>query len=168
MRVINSHKRIINQPVNQVSELLQTLATSDDKIWPIKAWPAMRFKDGLKLGNSGGHGLIRYTIVAFVPGEHIKFEFFKPEGFNGTHEINIKSISENISEIIHLIQMNTTFKAYFLWIFVIRWLHEALIVDAFDKVENYFLMEKKTTPYSVWVTLLRDFYKRKTLQTKQV
>ncbi|WP_456441333.1 hypothetical protein [Psychroserpens sp.] len=167
MRVINSHKRIINKPKEKVFKLLKTLATNDDQIWPYNNWPAMRFKEGVKLGSRGGHGRIRYTIIALEPGKHIKFEFTKPEGFNGTHELNIKAISEDTSEISHLIKMNTTFKASFLWMLVVRWLHDALIEEAFDTVENYFSEEKKKTKYNLWVISLRDFYKRKMFQTKQ-
>jgi len=167
MRVINSHKRIINQPNKKVSELFKTLATNKDLILPTKHWPAMRFKEGLKLGSRGGHGRIRYKIIAFEPSEQIKFEFTKPEGFIGTHELRIKAISEYTSEISHIIKMNTTFKASFLWVFVIRWLHDALIEDAFDNVENYFSEVKKETKYNRWVIFLRDFYKRKAFQIKQ-
>ncbi len=167
MRVINSHERIIDQPKEKVSELFKTLATNEDQIWPCNNWPAMRFKEGLKLGSRGGHGRIRYTIIAFEPENHIKFEFTKPEGFNGTHELNIKAISKDTSEIVHIIKMKTTFKACFLWVFVIRWLHDALIKDAFDNVENFFSEEKKKTKHNLWVTFLRDFYKRKPFQTRQ-
>jgi hypothetical protein len=62
--------------------------------------------------------------------------------------------------------MQTAFKATVLWVFIIRWLHDALIEDAFDKVENHFLTEKKRTKYSAWVNYLRGVYKRKALKTK--
>ncbi|MEH6537503.1 MAG: hypothetical protein V7719_13985 [Psychroserpens sp.] len=168
MQVINSHKRIIHQPKEKVSELFKTLATTEDQVWPYNNWPAMRFKNGLRVGSRGGHGRIRYTIIEFQSGSRIKFEFTKPEGFNGTHELSIKGISDNTSEIAHSITMHTTIKASFLWVFVIRWLHDALIEDAFDNVENYFSEEKKKTKYNLLVSLLRAFYKRKPFQTKLV
>ncbi len=65
MRVINSHKRIINQPIEKVSELFKTLAANENQIWPSNNCPAMRFKQGLALGNRGGHGRIRYKVIAF-------------------------------------------------------------------------------------------------------
>ena len=167
MRVVNRHTRIINEPIEKVSQLFETLATSKDQIWPSQNWPAMRFRDGLKVGSRGGHGRIRYTITDFKPGEHIKFEFTKPEGFNGTHELNIKALSNDTSEINHIIKMNTTFKASLLWVFVIRWLHDALIEDAFDNVENYYSEEKSKSTYNLWVIILREVYKRKSFQIKQ-
>lgn len=168
MRVINSHKRIINQPKEKVSELFKTLASNEDQIWPSNNWPAMRFKEGLKLGSRGGHGRIRYKVIVFEPGNHIKFDFIKPHGFNGTHELSVKVISEDVSEISHLIKMKTSMKASLLWLFVIRWLHDALIEEAFDNVECYFSKEKKTVKYNLWVQTLRGFYKRKAYQIKQV
>jgi len=167
MRVVNIHRRSIHQPKAQVSKLFQTLATSEDKIWPSKNWPAMQFKNGINIGSNGGHGLIRYDITEFKAGHNIKFKFTKPNGFHGTHELRISSISEDTSEIVHNITMNTTFKASILWIFVIRWLHDALIEEAFDNVENYFSEEKKITTYNLWVIFLRSYYKRKSFQIKQ-
>lgn len=167
MQVINIHKRTINQPKEKVSQLFKTLTTDDDLFWPYEHWPAMRFCDGLEVGSRGGHGRIRYTIIDFKAGENIKFQFTKPLGFNGTHELKIEAISVDTTEICHEIRMNTTFKATFLWVFVIRWLHDALIEDAFDKVENNLLIQKKVTPYKTWVKFLIDLYKRKSFQTKK-
>jgi hypothetical protein len=166
MRVVNIHKRVLNQPKLEVCKLFKTLATTDDLVWPYENWPAMRFKDGFKVGSKGGHGRVRYTIIEFREGEFIKFQFSKPEGFIGTHELKINAIDENRTEISHEIRTNTTLKATFLWIFVIRWLHDALIEDAFDKVENYFSENKKETTYNFWVKILRDVYKRKSFQLK--
>lgn len=159
MHVINKHKRIINQPKENVSKLLETLSTQDDKIWPNNNWPAIRFKNGLKVGSKGGHGIIRYTIIDYIEGKHIRFQFTKPDGFSGTHEFNIVKVNSKKVEINHCIKMNTSGFATFTWPFAIRWLHDALTEDAFDKVENEFSPEKITTKHSVWVKLLRAVLK---------
>jgi len=167
MRVINIHKRKLNQPKEKVVTLFKTLATKDDAIWPNKKWPAMRFKEGLKVGSKGGHGRIRYTIIDFREGEFIKFEFTKPEGFDGTHELLIHELSDSQTEISHKIVMNTSsLKATFLWFTVVRWLHDGLIEDAFDKVENHFSEKGKSRRHSLWVIILREFYKRKSKKVK--
>lgn len=168
MKVTNCHKRIINQPKEKVSLLFDTLATSEDLIWPVQNWPAMRLKQGLKSGSQGGHGQIRYTVIEFKPRTSIKFEFTKPIEFKGTHELILLELSENVSELRHTIKMNTTFIASLLWLFVIRWLHDALIEEAFDNVENYFQNEEKNIRYTLWVKILRAFYKQKSLQLKHV
>ncbi len=166
MRVINIHKRTLDQSFEKVSELFMTLATYHDLVWPYENWPAIRFNDGLKVGSKGGHGPIHYIILDFKEGEYIKFGFSKPEGFNGTHELKIIETLKGDTEIIHEIRMATSLKATFLWVFMIRWLHDALIEDVFDKVENYFAHNKKETKYGFWVKLLREAYKRKPVQTK--
>ncbi len=166
MQVINIHKRTIHQPIEKVTYLFKTLATYEDLVWPYENWPAIRFKDGLKVGSKGGHGRIRYTIIEFIEGEYIKFQFSKPDGFNGIHELRVNKINESSTEIAHTISAKTTFKATVFWIFVIRWLHDALIEEAFDKVENYFTDTKKVTRYNIWVRLLREVYKRKLFQIK--
>lgn len=169
MKVVNIHQRLISQPIENVSQLLKTLATKEDAIWPKESWPEMRFKNGLKVESKGGHGRVRYTIIAFEEDKHIKFEFTKPEGFIGTHELNITALSKDETEISHMINMRTTsFKATSLWITVIRWLHDALIEDAFDKVENYFSVETKTSRHNFWVRFLRSIYKRKSFKVKHV
>ncbi|WP_034058166.1 hypothetical protein [Lacinutrix jangbogonensis] len=167
MKVTNNHKRKLLQPKAQVVKLFKTLATKEYKIWPIENWPAIRFNEKLKIGAKGGHGSVRYTIIDFKDNEEIKFQFSKPHGFIGTHEFCINAIDNNTAEITHEINMNTsTVKATFLWLVVIRWLHDALIEDAFDKVENSYSEEKKKTKYSLWVQLLRSAYKRKPFQIK--
>ena len=168
MQVTNIHKRKLQQSIEKVSFLFNTLATDNDQIWPFENWPAIRFDNGVKVGSRGGHGIVRYTILSFKKGESITFKFSKPDGFIGNHTLSLKAISENETEIIHEIKMQTaTLKASVLWVFVIRWLHDALIEEAFDKVENHFIEVKKIPKYNFWVQFLRNKYKRKPLQTKQ-
>lgn len=175
MNVINIHKRLIQQPEEEVVRLFQTLTTSEDEIWPKQKWPDMRFKNGLHVGSRGGHGIVRYTIIEFTEGRHIKFQFTKPDGFNGTHALSIRSISKNSTEICHQITMKTTtLKATLLWSFIVRWLHDALIEEAFDNVEHYFYElsaenagEKKMSTYNLWVIMLRNYYKRRLFRIKQ-
>ncbi|MDG5491400.1 hypothetical protein [Psychroserpens sp. SPM9] len=168
MKVKNRHKRIIQEPIENVSELFKTLATPEDKIWPKDYWPGMYFKDGLKVGNQGGHGIIRYTVEEFEEGRSVKFRFTKPDGFVGTHELSIYPVSKRSTKIIHVLKMKTSFKASIFWLVALRWLHNALIKDAFDNVENYFSMESANKSnlvpkhtYSFWVRFLRDLYKPK-------
>lgn len=168
MRVTNIHKRKLQQSIDKVSLLFHTLATDKDLIWPSENWPAMRFKDGVKVGSKGGHGIIRYSIIALEKGKSITFKFSKPDDFIGNHTLYLKAVSENETEITHEIKMHTaTLKASVLWLFVIRWLHDALLEEAFDKVENHFMDVKKLPKYNIWVHFLRNTFKRKPLQTKQ-
>ncbi len=155
MKVLNIHKRIINQPKSKVSELIKTLSTENDKIWPKGKWPAMKFEGGIKVGAKGGHGPIRYTVEKYDPNDTIQFRFSKPTGLNGIHKFEITEMADNQTEVKHTIDMNTEGTGTWLWIFGIRSLHDALIEDGFDRFENNFADEVKSTEWSWWVKFLR-------------
>jgi len=155
MKVLNIHHRIIEQPKASVAKLLDTLATKGDKVWLQEKWPAMRFKDGLIEGAKGGHGPIRYFIKKIVPNESIEFQFTKPTGLFGIHRLELKGLGVDRTEIKHTIDVQTNFVGTLQWISFIRVLHDALIEDAFDKVENHFSPHKKKTAWSWWVRFLR-------------
>jgi len=46
-------------------------------------------------------------------------------------------------------------------IFAIRWLHDALLEDAFDKIENQLCNEEKKSEWTPWVRILRRIMKSK-------
>ena len=155
MQVKNIHSRIIHQPKYKIVELFETLATKEDKMLATDKWPPMKLKDGKKAGSKGGHGPIRYTVQKYLPGEYIEFKFTKPEGFDGTHKFEILEIANDKTEIKHTIEMNVRGSGIITWTLAIRWLHDAYIEDAFDKVENHFFTTKKKTEWSIWVKILR-------------
>jgi hypothetical protein len=155
MKVINIHKRLVNQPKHKVIELLSTLATANDRVWPHENWPAIRFKNGLFVGEKGGHGPIRYQIEVYDLAKLIQFRFLKPKGFNGIHKFEIKEMDAISTEIKHTIDMTTDLKASLMWLIGIRWLHDALIEDAFDKIENHFSGGNRRTEWRFWVKFLR-------------
>ncbi|MCU0326792.1 MAG: hypothetical protein MUF45_16355 [Spirosomaceae bacterium] len=160
MKVINIHKRVLNQPVSKIGELLDTLATNNDKMLATDKWPPMRLDKGLQVGSKGGHGSIRYFVTAYNPEKSITFQF-DLKGFNGFHRFNITELGTNQTELLHVIDMNTTGTATLKWVLAIRWLHDAYIEDAFDKVENLFTEDKKTSKWNLWVRFLRQVMKPK-------
>lgn len=161
MKVLNIHKRTLNQPKNKVSELLKTLSTEDDMIWPKEKWPKMKFSKGIKVGVKGGHGPIRYSVEKYDLDKIIQFRFYKPTGFNGIHKFEIEETGINRTEIKHTIDMKVQGKGIFVWVFAIRSLHNALIEDAFDKIENYLSGKKKSTQWNLWTKFLRKQLERK-------
>ena len=142
-------------PKAQVVALVQTLATEEDSIWPKNTWPAMRFKGGIQLGAKGGHGPIRYTVETYDPSECIQFRFTQPKGFHGIHKFQIEPLATQETLVRHTIAMNTSGTGTLAWIFGIRSLHDALLEDAFDQLENALTQSEKRTPWSLWVRLLR-------------
>lgn len=161
MKVLNIHKRTINRSKNEVLDLFNTLSKKDDRIWPLEKWPAIKFKNGLRINSEGGHGPIRYKVVNYDPTGHVEFKFQKPSGFNGTHKFEITDLNNNKTEINHTIKMKTTGFGTLSWIFAIRWLHDALLEDAFDKIENQLCNEEKKSEWTPWVRILRRIMKSK-------
>ncbi len=161
MKVLNTHKRVLNEPKQNIAELLATLSKENDKIWPIEKWPAMRFRNGIKIGAKGGHGPIRYSVEKYNPNEIIQFQFSKPKGFNGIHKFELKELPNKKTEIKHTIEMETKGKGTLVWFFAIHSLHNALIEDGLDKIENYFSNDKKVTAWNVWVKIIRKLLVKK-------
>ncbi len=161
MKITNIHKRIINQPKDKISELFDTLSSKSDQLWPNEKWPPMIFKKGLLEGAVGGHGPIKYSIQKYLPGNIIEFQFIKPDGFNGIHKFQITEIDSEKAEIKHTIKMTLSGKGILTWYFAIKWLHDALLEDCLDKVENHFSHEQKSTKWNFWVCILRKSLKRK-------
>ncbi|NND33326.1 MAG: hypothetical protein HKN76_12110 [Saprospiraceae bacterium] len=158
MKVLNVHSRIISATTDEIAEIIGTLATPSDLIWPIGKWPAMKFKDGLEIGNTGGHGPIRYC-VSQKRTNYIEFTFSNPKGMVGVHWIKWESVRHQETKIIHCIDMNTMGLATFKWKLVIEPLHNALIEDAFDQLENRFSSRAVKTPWSPYVHSLRGIYR---------
>lgn len=155
MRVTNIHSRDLAVSKAQLQPLLLTLASPEDQLWPHEKWPPMRFKDGLQIGSRGGHGPIRYTIEEYQPGSYFKVRFNRPAGFKGHHWLEVLEADETHCQIRHTIQMRTNFVGSIQWLLAIKWLHNALIEDAFDKVENHFSDQQKRTAWNFWVRCLR-------------
>jgi len=161
MKIKNVHRRVLNQPKEKIIELFKTLSTENDKIWPFEKWPKMKFKHGIKEESRGGHGPIRYTIEKYDKNNFIQFRFSKPSGFNGIHKFEIIELEREKTELKHIIEMDTVGKGLLIWFLAIRSLHNALIEDALDKVENQFSEEQKKTEWNIWVKILRRIMKTK-------
>jgi hypothetical protein len=161
MKVVNVHTRTISQPKERLGELLETLATKNDRVLATDKWSPMRLDKGLTPGSKGGHGPIGYTVLEYKPGELVHFKFTRPTGFNGFHKFEITEAEKNKTAIRHTIEMDLSGAALLQWTVAIRWLHDAYIEDAFDKVENHFATQKKTSEWSTWVKLLRYIFSKR-------
>lgn len=122
MKVLNIHKRTLSQPKSKVAEILKTLSTENDRIWPKENWPEMKFKNGIQLGANGGHGPIRYSVEKYNPDEIIQFQFSKPEGFDGVHKFEIKELADNKTEVKHTIEMNIKGKELLIWVLYVPYI----------------------------------------------
>ena len=155
MKVLNVHSRILHCRPEELKLLLDTLASQDDRVWPIHVWPRMTFKQGVKIGSKGGHGPIRYIITKLVRGAMYQFQFTNPKGFDGHHRFEIDKLNKEGLKITHSIQMRLRGMAIIKWLMVIRPLHNALIEDLFDNIGNRLTGKQQRSEWSLWVKFLR-------------
>lgn len=155
MKIRNIHKRVYPVPSEKVGQILDTLASDDDCIWPHEYWPAMKLNEGLVVGAVGGHKPITYSVAEYDKGSNVVFRFISPRGFKGTHSYRIIPISEKECELIHSIEMEVYGRASVSWALVIRPLHDALLEDSLSKVGVSIGLKPMPNSWSVWVKLLR-------------
>ena len=158
MKIINFHKREIQQSKAELVKLFNTFATDNDMMLATDKWSPMKLDKGLQVGSKGGHGPIKYFVTEYQPEKSITFQF-DLTGFNGFHRFDITELESNKTELSHIIDMTTTGSATLKWALAIRWLHDAYIEDAFDKVENHFTKDKKSSKWNLWVRALRKIMK---------
>ncbi len=135
MGVYNVHERLLAAKQSEVGTLLDTLASSDDKLWPQGSWPTMEFDRPLAVGATGGHGPVRYTVVAYVPSQWVRFTFSGPRGFHGFHEFTALAVDQDHTLLRHTLAMNARGPARLSWPLIFRPLHDACLEDGLDRAE---------------------------------
>ena len=142
--------------------LLDTLSASGDRLWPWEHWPAMRLDPGLRAGAVGGHGPVRYAVESHLPGEHVRFRFLSPAGFDGYHEFRVLPGAAGAVVLRHVLVMRTHGWARLSWPLVYRPLHDAVIEDALHKAAVDAGLHGPRPRWSPWVRLLRRALSRPT------
>ena len=165
MKIISIHKRQINQPKSELTKLFITLATDNDMMLATDKWPPMKLDKGLQIGSKGGHSSIKYFVTDYQVNNSITFQF-DLKGFDGFHKFEIAETDSNKTQLTHTIDLTTSGSASLKWALAIRWLHDAYIEDAFDKVENHFATEKKKSEWTISVKILRKIMKPKNKKNK--
>ena len=160
MKVLNIHTRQISQPKSELANLLKTLATDNDMMLATDKWSPMKLDKGLQVGSKGGHGPIKYFVTDYQEDNSITFQF-DLKGFDGFHKFEITETEPNKTQLTHIIDLTTSGSATLKWAVALRWLHDAYIEDAFDKVENHFTSDKKKGEWTMWVNILRKLMKTK-------
>jgi hypothetical protein len=160
--VTNIHTRDLHAPLSVAKAFIDNLASDQDILWPRENWPPMRLDRPLSVGAAGGHANIRYVVDSYEPGRYIRFRFTAPQGFIGTHCFSLDEINPDVVRIKHEIKMKLKGSARLWWPAAIRWLHDAVVEDAFDKAEAWLgspPLHKRT--WSNWVKFLRYLLGRK-------
>lgn len=146
--VKNVHTRELNASLSEAGPLIDCLASKDDLLWPVKCWPPMKLDRPLGVGAAGGHGPSGYVVEEYRQGIYIRFRFTGPPGFIGTHAFDIEEVGPERVRIRHVIDMRVEGSGWFTWNFFARWLHDALIEDAFDRAREY--LERRPVPQRKW------------------
>jgi hypothetical protein len=122
----------------------------------------MRLDRPLGIGAAGGHGPIRYAVVAYEPGKKVTFQFRSPRGFVGTHWFEVIATGSSGSILRHTIDMKLVGIALLLWPLAIRPLHDALVEDALTNAQGALGEPQTPVPWSFWVRMLRAAAKGRT------
>ncbi|MFH9422324.1 SRPBCC family protein [Streptomyces sp. NPDC017529] len=135
MGIFNVHERELPVPRCTAGALIDSLASAHDPLWPGRDWPPMRFDGPLREGAAGGHGPVRYTVTAYVPGAWVRFTFSGPRGFDGFHEYTAHALGEQRSVLRHTLAMRAHGRARLTWPLAYRPLHDAVLEDSLDRAE---------------------------------
>jgi hypothetical protein len=155
MAVINVHERPLPATTAEVDDLIGSLASKQDRLWPHQTWPAMRFDRPLEVGADGGHGPIRYTVTHYVPGQWLRCRFTGPRGVHGFHEFTWQSQGDT-TVLRHTLAIHTRGPARVTWPLVFRPLHDALLEDCLDRAEQATSgLVARPARWSPYVRLLR-------------
>ncbi|MGB5539727.1 MAG: SRPBCC family protein [Gammaproteobacteria bacterium] len=154
MNVLNIHERVLDAAPEQVGALLDSLASPADRLWAWHTWPRMAFDRPLAVGADGGHGPIRYIVVAYTPGRSIRFRFTGPAGFDGWHGFEV--IQDGAQTLLrHTVKMRTHGRALLTWPLVYRPMHDALLEDTLTVAQASPGLTPVIAPWSARVKLLR-------------
>jgi hypothetical protein len=153
MPIINIHSRHLPASVQEIAQLIASAASKNDRIWPHENWPRIFLDRPIQAGAVGGHGPIRYRISHYAPTERVRFEF--TQGSQGWHELTLQATSACTCILTHTIQTKPTWPFWMAWHLMIRYMHDALIEDLFDKLEAQFQPVKHPNRWNAYVKLVR-------------
>jgi len=131
--VANVHACRLPGGMEQAGALIDGLSTPADALWPHERWPRLRLDGPLRVGARGGHGPVRYEVIAWEPGRAITFRFTGPAGFHGTHGVDAAPRPDGSAQLRHVLAMRTSGLARLSWPLVFGPMHNALIEDALTK-----------------------------------
>jgi len=155
LKVLNIHSREYPVAPEKLGQLVDTLASSNDLLWPHRLWPRMKFDKPLTVSANGGHGPVRYFVEEFVPAKRVVFRFTGPKGFDGYHGYDVIELENNKTELRQTLELTTRGMAQISWPLLYRPLHDALIEDSLSFAELRLNLTPTISGWSWWVRFLR-------------
>jgi hypothetical protein len=153
MAIQNVHARRFAVPTQRLGELLDTLSTGEDRLWPGDEWPPMWLDGPLAPGAAGGHGPVRYFVEEAVPGQRVRFRFTAPRGLDGHHEFAVVPHGEEACELRHVLAGTLSGTALLTWPLFWRPLHDAALEQLLDGAE--LALTGRVAVPSVWSPYVR-------------
>ena len=154
MRIVNVHQRLLHASPQRVSELLASLGSPSDGLWPRNGWPPMRLDGPVAPGAAGGHGPIRYRVEAWEPGRLVRFRFHRMRGVDGWHAFEILDATAQHCVLEHRMEATITGLMALKWLFAIRPLHDACLEDMLSQAQASLGDTPRPVPRSAAVRLL--------------
>lgn len=152
----NVHERTLDGSPAAVGALVESLSSPGDRLWPKQRWPAMRLDRGLEIGSDGGHGPVRYAVDRHEPGSLVAFVFTPAFPIAGEHRCEVLPAADGRTLLRHTLEGRPQSWLRLGWPLCFRWLHDALIEDAFDRAEAQIAnAEWRPRPLAVHVRWLR-------------
>ncbi|MBM7790453.1 hypothetical protein [Tenggerimyces flavus] len=158
----NVHTRVIAAPRPELGKLLERITEPDSPSWPSRHWPPMVLDNGLEVGSAGGHGPIRYYVTDHQPGSRIEFTFDDVD-LPGTHALELHDGPTPGTTLVRhiLIGYDCGLRNRLTWEVGLRWLHDALIEQLFDRLATVAgKPPARPLRWSPWVKALRLLYAR--------
>ena len=135
MMVRNVHERVLPVPADEVGPLLDRLGGPEDVLWPSPQWAPMVLDRPVGLDATGGHGPVRYRVTAHRPGRLVEFTARPGSGFDGTHTFSVEPADASRTVLRHVLRARPIGGMRLLWPLVVRWVHDAVLEDLFDRAE---------------------------------
>lgn len=154
MHVVNVHQRLLHASPERVSELLASLGSPGDRLWPRSGWPPMRLDGPVAPGAAGGHGPIRYRVEAWEPGRLVRFRFHRMRGVDGWHALEILDATAQHCVLEHRMDAQLRGWMALKWALVIRPLHDACVEDALSQAQASLGDTPRVVPRSPLVRLI--------------
>jgi len=133
--ISNVHQRVLDADADAVGALVDSLSSREDRLWPTRRWPPMRLDCGLAVGSDGGHGPVRYEVARYEPGRLVAFAFTAKFPIDGEHRCEVLPAPGGKTLLLHTLEGRPKSWLRVGWPLCFRWLHDALIEDAFDQSE---------------------------------
>ncbi|WP_410591689.1 SRPBCC family protein [Amycolatopsis sp. lyj-23] len=127
--VRNVHTRRFPASRAHLTELLETLGTPGDRLWPVADWPPARLDGPRVPGTPAGHGPVRYVLTDVAP-DRLRFRFTAPAGVHGHHEFAIDG-----DALTHVLSATLHGWARLTWPLFFRPLHDAVLEQLLDRAE---------------------------------